>query len=182
MLRGVHVSSDLPSLNSAPDISATEKLHIIATTPIAIIHHSAYEFDLRLPYIRDTAFTHSLPSMVGSLALERIDLGDEELYGHGIGSRLLTTATRFAVGLSSVTALTVDDHPRLGVLNTVISVFGEENVEARIGDISYGGQGEHTLGQIFDDHPVQEGEPYLLSVITARIDPATAMTWEVPIE
>ncbi len=183
MLRDVYVPSDLPSLNVAPDIPASEKIQVITATPVTIFHHSGFEFDLRLPYVRDTSFVHGLPSMTGSLALEHIDLGDERLYGHGIGSRLLRAATRYIVGLNAgVSSLTVDDHPRLGVLNTFISVFGTESVEARIGGVTYGGRGITTLDQIFEEHPVQAGEPYLLRSITACIDPAIAMSWENPVE
>lgn len=184
MLRNQYILSDLPSENAAPNIPVTEKLNLINTAPVLLVPASdnENEFDLQLPFIRDAAFTYGLPSMVGSIVLDRINIGDKELYGHGIGSRLVRAACRFAVEQDTrINTFLVDEHPRIGVLNTVIRVFGERQVEARIGSALYGRGHDRTLEQLFDDFPVQVGQPYLLSSITASIDFDTAMNWEPPI-
>ncbi len=189
MIRDFYAPSDFDTRDFDPSLSAEEKLRIIASAPViatpANINGKNYYDDVRvsLPFITGGHFATGLGrSPVGNTVLcDYFALGDEQLYGHGVGSRLLRSALRWAVASDSRTEVLQTNWARLGMVNTAVKVLGEENVGVRAHGADYGWGADKPLEEIFDDYPPIEGKAYLVHYICARIDRDLAMSWEAPV-
>ncbi len=190
MLRNVYAPSDFESHDADPSLTAEEKLAVIASTPVEIAHtyfgerFIPEEWSVGLPFMA-RAHLSMLPKTKGHEAIlftDYVNVGDKNLYGHGIGSRLLRAAFRYSVQLDEDIAEFGTGWARLGLVNTVVDVLGPENVAVHKKGQRYGWQGERSLDELFDDHPATEGERYLVYGISAHIDRDLAMTWEKPVK
>jgi hypothetical protein len=182
MLRGVYAPTDFVSRDRDPSISPVDKLRVIDSSP-SMVHplgKRATNFIVRLPFTDGAVFEAGLCH--DGVYSEHVNVGDVALYGHGIGSRLLRSGLRHAVELQSGKSTRfITGWARLGLVNTVVSVLGEENVKVRLENgTSYGWQTEQPLGDIFDAQPPVVGEKYLVAAIVANIDPELVMSWEPP--
>jgi hypothetical protein len=185
MLRGIYAPTDFISFDLDPALGPEQKLRAIAAAPVTVkpwrINGKIYDddFTVSLPYIQGAIF-HANDRENESLFTDYVHVGDETLYGHGIGSRLLRAGCRYAVERNKHIKVFTTNWARLGLVNTAISVFGEENVGVDHG-IRYGWQGEKPLDAMFDDFPPDLGKKYLVGGIVARIQLDIAMTWEEPV-
>lgn len=188
MLRDIYVATDFAPTNADPTVAAADKLRIIAEAPVTLtpwtIRGQVHDrhFSVSLPFVRGGDFMAGLPSMRDTLFMDSLNVGDPELYGHGIGSTLLRAACRYGVEREPRINRLAAGWTRLGLVNTAIRVLGEENVGVQISGRQYGWNGERPLEAVFDDFPPQTGEPYLVSSMQARIDPNLAKNWEAPIK
>lgn len=185
MLRGIYAPSDFTSRDLVPGISAQEKLKVIAASPVIAtpdkVNDKVYDdsFSLTLPYTDGGFFLFGISRMPEMLFTDHISVGDEALYGHGIGTRLLKAACRYAVERDRRVKVFSTGWARLGLVNTAIRVFGEQNVAIEHGE-RYGWNSDKELAAIFDENPPKAGEKYLVGGIEANIDPSLALTWEAP--
>jgi hypothetical protein len=192
MLRDIYAPSDLKSINGDPSVPTDRKLEIINQSPITVEHpQTSYgrfitnEFGVKLPFTEGAKFSTYIN---GCLFTSFISVGDSELHRNGIGSRLLKSAVRYAVEhkKSPPVELFASGWTRLGLVNTAVEVFGQENVAVKIAgkyfENRYGWKGNKELEEIFDDQPPEEGEPYIVYCMEAMIDREQAMSWETPVQ
>jgi hypothetical protein len=186
MLRNIYAPTNFHSEDKDPGKTREEKLAIIKTKAVTarqIVRPSIPpSVLLELPFLEGLKYTLDRPrENTPTIHIREIDLGDEELYRQGLGTRLVRAAVRHGLELRpDLAQLTVGD-ARLGLVNTVIGVFGEENVGVTVGQ-TYGNGSELPLEAIFDDHPPHPGMPYKVESIRAAIDPHLAAAWELPID
>ena len=182
MLRGLYAPSEFLSTDKAPSISVDRKLAFISHSPVVLRHGDGNVFTVSLPFIGGAFLSLGSADRNESLHAYYVDIGDKALYGHGLGSRLIRGACRYAFDRDDRVRIFSSGWSHLGLLNTAIRVFGEENVAAIQGDARYGWQGQQPLDKLLDDFPLHEGEAYIVGGIEANIDSALALTWEKPVE
>lgn len=185
MLRDLYAPSNLTSRNKAPHVSRAKKLKIIASNAITA-YDSMYKdcFSLKLPFVWGASLTNPKDSRDETdlyMVATAIDVGDEALYGEGIGTRLMKASVRYALEKPDKPLRFVTGHARLGLVNTAVKVFGEDNVAIEYFGNRYGWKSERPLEAVFDDYPLVKGLPYIVSGIDARINREQAMTWELPV-
>lgn len=187
MLRDIYAPTDFKSVDADPSLSPEQKLEAIQRAPAIvtpqIIKGVVYDdsFDIKLPYVDGGVFDFGLTNFPNTLYSEHVNVGDSALYGHGIGSRILKAAFRYAVEQSPLITEFHTGWARLGLVNTTVSVLGLENVGVKSGGKTYGWGGDVPLEAVFDDYPHEEGSRYLVQNICARIDRDLAMTFERPV-
>jgi len=188
MLRNLYAPSDFVSTDANPSIPPEAKLDIIAKSPVEV-SHSLFggrvideEFWVSLPFVAGGGFSYGLGGdHANRLFTDYVNVGDKELYGHRIGSRLLRAAIRYGVEKEPAVEVFSTGWARLGLVNTTINVLGIENVAFYKGGKRYGWEGDRPLEQVFDDAPPVENKPYLVYGIEAKIDRDLAMSWERPV-
>lgn len=180
MIRGLYAPSDFESIDMDPSMSAQQKLAVIKGSPV-LVTQSRSSYHLGLPFVAGLSFDFiSVDDEMDTLNIGVINVGDAALYGKGIGSRLVRAATRFGVEThGSVNRLTTA-HARLGLLNTVVRVFGEENVVASSHGRQYGTGTGLTLGQLLEEMPPEPGKQYSVQGLDVSIDRTVAAAWEMP--
>jgi len=187
MLRDIYAPTDFDSNDQDPSLSPEEKLEIIDRFPVtvtpAVLSGRVYDdmCHVTLPLVRGITFATGLTSSPTGLFIEHVNVGDKELYGKCIGSRLLRATCHFAVERDPHIDRLSTGWARLGLVNTVVRVLGEENVAVTSGGQRYGWESDRALEEVFDDEPAQEGKRYLVYSIEAAIDPEQAMEWEKPV-
>lgn len=181
-MRKFHAPSNLGSQNFDPEIPVDEKLGIISSSNVVIepieFSEVAPQFSASLPFTARSFFGIVSGS---ELYASNIDLGDEELCGHGLGTRILQAAARYAVELKPNVTRFTTKHAHLGLLRTAVKVFGEQNVSVEMCGQGYGRDSDRHLDGIFDDFIPVEGEAYVVHGIEAHIVSELVPTWESPI-
>lgn len=117
----------------------------------------------------------------GLLIIHRLVVGNSDLYGKGIGSRMVRAATRYGQEEDPNLKAVHAKWPRWGFLNTVVRVFGIENVSAHLDITQYGRGGSKPLEAILDDKPIVPYQPYVLDGLDAVIDRTMVESWELPV-
>ena len=191
MLRGVYAPSDFESIDSDPAIPAAVKLAVIHAARVRVTQSEFRDnfggpFDLELPFRVRASFdlcthTDGQPLEQPYLSGERIDVSDEALYRNGLGTRLIKSAVRYGLLLEPRLQVFSTGWARLGLLNSVVKIFGEDSVAVMHGDNRYGWNGNVPLDAIFDDLPPRAGQPYLIPAMEAAVNPEIALGWELPI-
>ncbi len=187
MLRDIWAPSDLLSVDKDPSVPVEDKLKIIHASPVQATlteyNGSVFsdDFSIALPFITGGSFYSGLGEARNILFCDFLSLGDKTLEGNGIGTRLLRAAFRYAVEADERTDTFSTGWIRLGAVNTVVKVVGEENVGVRKKGNTYGLHGEKPLEAVFDDFPPVADTPYLFYKLTAQIDREAALTGEAPI-
>lgn len=180
-MRKFHAPSLLGSQNFDPEVPASDKLKEIASAAVLIepieFSEVAPQFSASLPYTAQSFFG----IRAGEVYATNIDLGDEELCGKGIGTRIVQAATRYAVEHRLRATRFTTHHAHLGMLRTAEKVFGEENVAVEMCGQRYGRESGRLLDAVFDDFIPVEGEPYVVHGIEAHIAAELVPTWESPI-
>jgi hypothetical protein len=186
MIRGIYAPSDFVSKDRGPGVSTEEKLRIISSSPVQIepeLLRGKVRMDdvvATLPFVDGGIFAFGLPSFPETILSDHINVGQAELYGHGIGSRLLRAGLRYAVEQDPTVCEFHTGWARLGLINAVVSVLGEDNVGVSIYGDRFGWGTQLPLEAMFDAHPPVEGKKYLVNNIAAKVDRDLALTWEEP--
>jgi hypothetical protein len=179
MLRGISAPTDFGSIDRAPYLSADEKLATINQAPVSACKRLNYHW-LFLPYVEGLVYGLVSVDGIRAIHIDRLNIGDKQLYGHGIGSRLVRAAIRHSLELDSTVTQVSGTWPRLGAVNTFISVLGAKNVTIEQYGNRYGAGTSKPLEAVFDDEPFQPGQPYKIQGVQGIIDPVKARTWELP--
>lgn len=187
MLRGIYSPTDFESLDKDPNYNPKEKLALVEQSAVhmwpSVINNVPYEdhFYVSLPFVVGGTFSCGLPESPEVLFTDYINVGDEALYGNGIGTRLVQAGIRQAVSLDERVTELHTGWARLGLVNTIVRVLGEENVSFYKGGNRYGWGGDNALDTVFDDFPAELNETYLVYKIVAKINRDDAMTWDPPV-
>lgn len=187
MLRGIYAPSDYDTHNEDPSMSASEKLAIIAASPVTVdvtvAGDQRYDDDVvvKLPYVYGGEVSFGLDEEGDAALLSDFSVGDDELYGNGIGTRLLQAGIRYALDTDPRITHVVGVWVRLGMLNTIAKSFGVDNVTVTKGGQTYGLGTPRAVEDVFDDFPLEEGKPYLVQTVKAVIDPQKVASWEQPL-
>jgi GNAT superfamily N-acetyltransferase len=181
MIGEVYAPSNYVSADQDPSKSAEEKLEIINSSQSKVTENRLGAFRVTLPYVWG-ASAEPFVTDPNKLYLHDVNVGDEELYGHGIGTRLLQAAVRYGASidpnLKSVLARNAD----LGLVNTLIKGLGKENVRVSLSAHDHYGFGTNNpLEAIFEHQPSKEGEPYRVWEVEALVDSEQINNWELPI-
>lgn len=179
MLRDVYAQSDFVSKDLYPGVSIAKKLDTIAKTPVTVATTDDGLAMFNLPYG---------PYLLGSLPhrenfpfiLHDISLVDDKLYSHGLGSRLVGAAARFALSREFSPSEIHTSWLRLGLVNTFVRVFGESNVSVTHNK-RYGWEGELPLEALLDI-PASKGGFRVYGRSDIRIMPEEVSRWESPVE
>lgn len=104
------------------------------------------------------------------MSINHFNIGDDDLVGRGIGSRLLVRAVEY--GFKCHPKLTTLRHAsaNLALVNTVVNVVGEEYVSVFNRGEKYGFGTGQPLEAMFDDRPYEEDFPYLVDKVEAVLD------------
>jgi hypothetical protein len=182
MIGEIYAPSNYDSQDQDPKRSAKEKLEIIANSAPQVVENKLLDtYKVNLPFVWGLTaepYVHD-PDV---LYLHHVNVGDEELYNHGIGTRLLKAAVAHSASknpnLKRVIAIDAD----LGLVNTLIKSFGEENIRVSLApNECYGAGTKNSLEAIFDLQPPIEGEPYRVWEVEGYIDKKQIEDWELPI-
>lgn len=187
MLKGIYAPTDFKLKDSAPSIPSSEKLEIISQYPTLVYHEirsnreQKADYSISLPFVTGARFYPYTTGSESRLYSDYINIGDEALCSHGLGSRLLRVGIRYGLDINSELKKFTTNAARLGLVNTAIAVLGEENVSVKRYGKRYGWESDRPLDELFKDFPPQQGRKYLVDNIIAKIDPDKAMEWERPI-
>lgn len=186
MLKGYEAPTDFqyPLSTTRSKKQTARMMREINNSPVTAEHSSSKgnifwdKFHVKLPHVWGAHFEFRQDQ---SLELVCIDVNDPLLFGRGIGTRLLQSASRHSVDLSPDFTTLVAGSVRLGMANTAIKVFGRENVSLVFGDSYEFGMGsDRPLEAIFDHRPYRRGESYIIDRLQAKVDRAQAAGWEKP--
>ncbi len=180
MLRGYYAPTDWKSIDKGVGIPKEIKLATIAASPVSVSPiQNAHK--VTLPYVDGLSYVLRRPADEAPiLHLERCNVGDEELYGAGIGTRLLQAAIRHGLELEPRITEFSGQWARLGMLNTIIGLVGQDNVATELDGVVYGLGSGRKLVEMFDAVPFVDGNVYTVDRLRAQINPDTALTWELP--
>lgn len=179
MLAGLYVPSDIEPRDADPRVTSEEKLKIIHRSQVRISSSSDDgHFVARLPYGIWAGVYLPLPSTRERYAwITDIFAGDPSLHQKGIGSRLMRAVITEAVKRDPTVNCVVTGWARLGVVNTLIRVLGEENVSVTNNGRTFGMGTEYPLDDVFKHAPPHEGKQYLVHSTKSRIDPDLVRAW-----
>lgn len=184
MLMSYEATNFLGSRNEAPEISKHEKLAIIAGSPVELQHANfGNGFSVRVPFVKGASFYVSPEDaqLTGVTLLNDFQIGDNELCKAGIGTRLLKSGIAQAISMErSVRSLHVIG-ARLGTLNTIRRIAGDQNVGVSRCGNNYGNGSDRPIGAIFDDYPFVPEKDYVIDTIDAAIPLGEVCNWEVPV-
>ncbi len=156
--------------NKKPEISTADKLaHIHQKQAIRpIIDPEMGSVKFKLPYVFGLEVEFSDDE--SAMSIIQFNIGDKELAGHGIGSRLLRHAIEY--GFENYERLQRLTHAsaNLALLNTVIKVVGEEYVSVCNRAERYGFGTARPLEDMFQTQPYREEYPYLVDSVEAALD------------
>ena len=182
MIRGIEAPTDMASLDLAPWLSPEEKLAEIQQSPVTYeSFRNGRALELHLPYIR-CMMAHFIKTDGGrSMFIESINVTDRNLYKQGIGTRLIRAGIRYGIETFPDLREVSTSGARLGVVNTLAGIVGQENIEVRLAGEDYGGSHPKPLEAMFDDVPWVEGSPYKVHGIRATLDTAGVEAFEMPL-
>lgn len=185
MLRGIYSPTDFMSSDKDPTVSVEDKLAIIAASPVELECDVAGgvrtdSFTVTLPFVDGGCFDFGITGYPETVLTDHVNVGDAALYGHGIGSRLLRAALRYAVEQDARITELHTGWARLGLINTVVAILGGENVSVEAYGNRYGWGSDRPLETVLDDYPPVPDETYMVNAVIARIDREVALTWELP--
>lgn len=175
--------TDFTHIDRAPGVSAVQKLREIDQAPIRV-QRILNCFKLTLPYIEGLTYAPTRPSLAAAydnLHVERINIGDEALYGKGIGTRLVRAAVRHCLEAYSTVETLTATWVRLGAVNTFVRALGTDAVKVTQYGQTYGAGTGRQLEDMFDAHPFQAEEPYYVGYLEATLVPEKSAAWELPI-
>lgn len=187
MLRNYYAPTDFSSVDCDPNLSVEAKLSVIEASPVIVkpgaINSESYvdSYSLSLPFVVGAKFYVGLNNDSSFVHTNYFNIGDKELYGRRIGSRILRAALRYAVELNPSVETFSTGRARLGLVNTAVRVLGEENVAVRYFGDRFGWQSDRKLDEVLDEYPPTIGEKYIVKGIEAKIDRDQAVTWELPV-
>ncbi len=180
MLCGYYAPTDWKSIDMGVGIPKERKLETIAASPVTVSPFQNAHI-VTLPYVDGLYYVLRRPADESPiLHLERCNVGDEELYCAGIGTRLLKSAIRHSLELEPRITEFSGQWARLGMLNTIIGIVGKDNVTTELDSVGYGLGSDRELEEMFDAVPFVDGDVYTVDRLRARINPDTALTWELP--
>jgi hypothetical protein len=182
MIKGIYVESDFTSIDRGPGIPVDQKLAEIASSPVKLTPVFK-DFRVRLPYTEGLMCSPRVDKTSGKqiLHIERANIGDEALYGKGIGTRLLKSALRYALEVQPRLSEFTAQHARLGFVNTAVKVAGESEVSVVIDEVHYGLPSGPAIGDMFKDVPVSPDWAYTVDFLRASVNPDQVKTWEMPV-
>lgn len=182
MLGGVYIPTDFSPQDRGPRLAPEQKLEIIQSSPV-VVEKDRKGTKIYLPFGVVGRF-NVLPKIgeePPSLMIHFLAIDDENLYGKGIGSRMLKAATRQGLEqVSSLETVYIED-VRWGLLNTAVRVFGEENVSATEAGVEFGRGSAKPLEAILDVKQYVPGHFFAIDSLRAVIDRSTAAEWELPV-
>lgn len=180
MLAGLYVPSDIEPRDADPRVTSEEKLKIIHRSQVRISSSSDDgHFVARLPYGIWAGVYLPLPSTRERYAwITDIFAGDPSLHQKGIGSRLMRAVITEAVKRDPTVNCVVTGWARLGVVNTLIRVLGEENVSVTNNGRTFGMGTERPLEELLEFAPPHDDGPYVVYSTKSRIDPVVIKAWE----
>lgn len=180
MLRGIEAQTDFTPYDLAPDKTRDEKLAIINNSPVLAEEHDRMSFSTTLPFTQGACFYHSIFSEADLIYSDYINVGDPAIYKAGLGTRLLGAGIRHQLEHNSKLATFRTGWARLGLVNTAVAVFGEENVAVLSAGQRFGWNSDKPINSVFEAVPYEPGKPYLVYSIDASIDSERADLWELP--
>jgi hypothetical protein len=124
----------------------------------------------RLPYTKGVSFL--LEPESAEITLVDLDLGDKQLYGHGIGTRLLQRVVDYGSRKRPDIPTVSRGVGNWALVMTLGKVLGgTEYVEFEKGNRMYGAwTGHHPAERALTDYPPEEGEEYNVKNIVGYID------------
>ena len=121
-----------------------------------------------------------------AITLVDLDLGNRELYGHGIGMRLLQRIVEYGIHKRPHVDAVSRGVGNWALVMTLGKVLGgvNEHVQFQKGDSGnwYGAGTGRPVEAVFETYPAQEDEEYNVKNITGFIDPATLMSAKTAID
>jgi len=182
MLHEIYVPQEAATRDSDPTKTVEEKLRIIADAPVQADQQTMTGcLKLRLPYISTGLSAEPAVGDPNTLYIHHVALGDEALYGHGIGTRLLRAAARLALEQNPDMHELLAVHSNLVLVNTFAAAAGPENTTVWLSDRdSYGHGSDKPLEAIFDDQPYIDNQPYHVWEVRAVLNPMQVAAWELP--
>jgi|GEM_PF-3757101 len=177
-----YAPSEYISVDQDPTKSVEEKLEIIASATPKIIENPLGAFRITLPFVwgvsADKDSIHP-----NTLYLHSVDVGDEKLYRHGIGTRLLRATAKHGLSVNEDLAKLRAIEADLGLVNALIRSFGKKNVNVSLTSNDHYGLGsEKAIEEIFVTRPPENGKPYKVWEVNATFDAEQALEWELPIK
>ncbi|MDO8266099.1 MAG: hypothetical protein Q7T41_04125 [Candidatus Saccharibacteria bacterium] len=185
MIRDIYQSSDFETPNASTSLSREEKLAEIADAPVHCLRYIGADghmetLGLSLPYTEISSFYAGIPRDTDNLVCFRMSLGDPELYGQGIGTRILRAVSQYTAEKHAARVLLAKDC-RLGFVNTAIKVYGQGAVKVRHNGQEFGRGCDRSLEEMLDEYPVDQTKTYVVRYLEARFDPDIAAAWEPPV-
>jgi hypothetical protein len=188
MLGEIYAPSEYESKDADPSKTPEEKLEIISKSKTLVIPNKWRGiFKVTLPFVQGATAEIFEKDPNSSrdpnvLFLHDLNVGDKELYGRGIGSRLVKATIKYAATqkpeLTGIRAVNAD----LGLVNTVVKAVGSENVRVSLSAHEhFGMDAKAPLEEIFMHQAPAEGSPYKIWEVNAHIEPKTIEEWELPV-
>lgn len=187
MLRGVYTeATDFDLRDKDPRFSTEQKLWIIKNSPVECRCTSdPTDLEVQLPFTEGAwggvVVPHRTTDPPPFLFIEQINVGDATLLRHGIGSRLLKAIVRQAAEIQPDIRTIATGWCRLGLLNTLVRVFGEGSVRAKAeSGVIYGAGADKSLEHLLDDFPVNPEDVWMVTSTEVDFDPSTVRDWPLP--
>jgi hypothetical protein len=191
MLKNLHIPSRVELRDLHPEVPAEEKLEAINSAEPTVAPDMAIGLDIpvvedryrvyfadtfrkEIPYVEGMCFElhEALDTDESILEIDWLRVGDDKLYGHGIGTRLLQKAVEYGLesrpNLKTLTISPAD----MGLINTIGKVLGTDHVAVRRGRDWYGEGRDKPLEAILEDVPYRQCERYWMHEVRGSIDPA----------
>jgi hypothetical protein len=182
MLRDVYAPTSYESVNQDPGLSACQKLEIIKDSPV-LIEDDGIIIRASLPFVKGARILRAedlISRHKKYLHVLKVDIGDKELYRNGIGTRLLQAGVYYELLRNPRLDTVRVSSAQLGVVNTMVEIFGLENIAVTMVGKRYGMGQEQPLEAFLDDYPPVQGQPYWVRGIEARLNPESMEGWETP--
>lgn len=182
MLRDLYAPTSYGSVNQDPGLSASQKMEIITGSPV-LLEDDGVMIRASLPFVKGAEILRADDLRIRHkkyLHVLKIDIGDSELYRQGIGTRLLQAGVCYELSRNPELDTVRVNSAQLGVVNTVIKVFGLENVTVTMVGRRYGRGEDRPLEAFLDDYPLLPDQPYWVRGIEARLNPESVQEWEQP--
>jgi len=170
----------IQSVDSDPRKSTRQKILEIKKSRINVRKRPGYDdvYETHLHHTKGISFY--IAEGTDDLTIWDIDLGNRELYGHGIGTRLLQRVVSFGLNKNSALETVSRGEGNWALAKTIGKVIGgSEFVSFEKGGVVYGERGDRPIEAVLEDHPFEnENHEYGLQNVVGSIDEARLMNRE----
>lgn len=170
MLNDIEIPIRTTTRDKDPSVSADDKLsHIDQKQAIRAVRDREMGLvKFKLPYTDGLVVEFVEDETV--MSINHFNIGDSELTGHGVGSRLLNRAIEYGFQRYPKLNKLIHASANLALLNTVVKVVGEDYVSVCNRGERYGFGTDRPLEAMFNTQPYQENYTYLVDSVEAVLD------------